>query len=131
MKKIGPPDQDYKVGPGRPPKHTRFKPGQSGNPKGRPKGRVSMQTAADRELMKLVNVPENGRTRRLTKQAMVVRTLVHQSIKGDHKATDLLIRNFGQTKESESFAAADLPTPDAEMLKRIKARLRRIVPEEE
>ena len=130
MKEIDPSDQDYKIGPGRPPKHTRFKPGQSGNPKGRPKGRVSMQTAADRELMKLVNVPENGKTRRLTKQAMVVRTLVHQSIKGDHKATDLLIRNFGQTKETESSHAADLPTPDAEMLKRIKARLQRIVPEE-
>jgi Family of unknown function (DUF5681) len=123
-------DRDYKVGPGRPPKHTRFKPGQSGNPKGRPKGRVSMQTAAERELMKLVDVPENGKTRRLTKQAMVVRTLVHQSIKGDHKATDMLIRNFAQTKEGEPTAAADLPIPDDEMLKRIKARLERIFPEE-
>ena len=27
-------DQEYKVGPGRPPKEHRFKPGQSGNPKG-------------------------------------------------------------------------------------------------
>jgi hypothetical protein len=130
MKKSDPADQDYKVGPGRPPMHTRFKPGQSGNPHGRPKGRLTMQTTADRELMKLVNVPENGKTRRLTKQTMVVRTLIHQSIKGDHKATDLLIRNFGQTKERESSAAPDLPTPDAEMLKRIKARLERIVPEE-
>ena len=31
-------DQEYKVGPGSPPKEYQFKPGQSGNPKGRPKG---------------------------------------------------------------------------------------------
>lgn len=34
------------VGYGRPPAHTRFKPGQSGNPKGRPSGKKAM-TAAD------------------------------------------------------------------------------------
>ena len=32
--KIEPTDQDYRVGPGRPPKEHQFKPGQSGNPAG-------------------------------------------------------------------------------------------------
>jgi len=32
------PESDYEIGRGKPPMHTRFKPGQSGNPKGRPKG---------------------------------------------------------------------------------------------
>ena len=37
------------VGYGRPPKHTRFKPGQSGNPKGRPGGKAA--TKADGEML--------------------------------------------------------------------------------
>lgn len=39
---------DYKVGPGKPPKHTRFKPGQSGNPKGRPKGSQNVKTVLNK-----------------------------------------------------------------------------------
>lgn len=35
---------DYSVGKGKPPKHTQFKPGQSGNPKGRPKGSNNLKT---------------------------------------------------------------------------------------
>ena len=34
----------YEVGFGRPPRHTRFKAGQSGNPKGKAKGAVNLAT---------------------------------------------------------------------------------------
>jgi hypothetical protein len=123
-------DDDYRVGPGKPPKHTRFKRGQSGNPNGRPKVKVSFQAVAERELMRLVTVPENGKARRRTKQQMVVQSVIHRAIKGDHKASELVFRTFGQTKEIESSAAGELPTADPDMLKRIKARLNRMVPED-
>ena len=42
--------KDYNVGKGKPPKSTRFKPGQSGNPKGRPKGRKNLKTELDEVL---------------------------------------------------------------------------------
>jgi hypothetical protein len=35
---------DYQVGYGKPPKHTQFKPGKSGNPQGRPKGTKNLKT---------------------------------------------------------------------------------------
>ena len=47
----------YAVGYGRPPKHTRFKPGTSGNPRGRPKSAQGLNTLA-RKVMTLVEDDE-------------------------------------------------------------------------
>ncbi len=38
-------DEDYRVGNKRPPRHSQFKPGVSGNPKGRRKGSVNLRSA--------------------------------------------------------------------------------------
>lgn len=57
--------KDYKVGYGKPPKHSKFKQGQTGNPKGRPKGRKSMRTILNGILNRTVTIKENGRTRRV------------------------------------------------------------------
>ena len=44
----------YEVGYGKPPKHTRFQPGQSGNPRGRPKGTKNLKTDLEEELSERV-----------------------------------------------------------------------------
>ena len=38
-------DAPYEIGYCKPPKHTRFKPGQSGHPSGRPPGQLNFRTA--------------------------------------------------------------------------------------
>jgi len=48
------PDHDYEVGYGRPPVHARFRPGQSGNPKGRPKGSRNKRTAMAEQIFDTV-----------------------------------------------------------------------------
>ena len=94
--------QTFSVGYGRPPVHSRFKPGQSGNPKGRRKGQRNVRTVVDGELSQRIKVREGNRTRSLTKLDAFVVTLVNAALKGDAKAwTSLinLLRSLGMTGE--------------------------------
>jgi hypothetical protein len=75
--------QTFSVGYGRPPVHSRFKPGQSGNPKGRRKGQRNVRTVVDGELSQRITVREGNRTRSLTKLDAFVVTLVNAALKGD------------------------------------------------
>lgn len=84
------PTGDYEVGYGRPPAHTRFKPGQSGNPRGRAKGardvKTVMEEALKREFSQTVTVVEGGKTRTLTKLELIATTHVNKAAKGDPRA---------------------------------------------
>jgi hypothetical protein len=81
-----------KVGPGTPPRHTRFKPGQSGNPNGRPKGSKNFAAILQQQLRKMVTITVDGKPRRMTVQEVIARRLANDSMKGTTKAMELLIR---------------------------------------
>ena len=81
---------DYEVGYGKPPKYTRFKPGQSGNPRGRPKGTKNLKTDLIVELGERIVVREGDRTQRISKQRAVVKTLVARTLKGEVRTAGLL-----------------------------------------
>ncbi|MCR9093116.1 MAG: DUF5681 domain-containing protein [bacterium] len=85
-----PPEADYEVGYGKPPKHTQFKPGKSGNPRGRPKGTKNLKTDLMEELGEKIVVREGEETRRVSKQRAVVKTLVAKTLKGDARSGRLL-----------------------------------------
>ena len=65
-------DDEYEVGYGKPPKSGQFKPGQSGNKKGRPKGRKNFETEFLEELYEKVPIKENGKETKVSKQRLVV-----------------------------------------------------------
>ena len=86
------------VGPGRPPRHTRFKPGQSGNPNGRPKGSKNFATILQQQLRKKVTITVDGKPKRMAVQEVIARRLANDSMKGTTKAMELLIRLTSQIR---------------------------------
>ena len=80
-----------RVGYGRPPMMTRFRPGQSGNPRGRPKGARNLSTIVAAALSERVAINENGRRRRITKFEATVKQLVNRAASGEARSTQLLL----------------------------------------
>lgn len=81
----------YEIGYRRPPKSTQFKPGNSGNPKGRPKGSKNFITLLEKELDQPVIVNENGRKKKLSRRQAMAKRIVADALQGDRKAIFLLL----------------------------------------
>lgn len=86
-----PSGSDYQVGYGRPPVAGQFKPGQSGNPKGRPRAAPDLRDILSRALATRVPVTENGRRRTITMVEAVIRGVVADAARRDAKAVRMLI----------------------------------------
>lgn len=125
-------DQDEDAGYQRPPKRTQFKKGQSGNPKGRPKGTASFKSDLDAELREKLVLTENGREKRITKQRAFIKTLTAAAIKKDIRAVNALLacmRLFGvgneeQPTNSENADPADLEFLESYLLRQRQQRTR-------
>ena len=84
-------ERDYAVGYGKPPRHTRFEQGRSGNPRGRPPGSKNLSTLLSEALNEPVIVTENGGRRKITKREAIVTQLVNRSAKADLRAIQILL----------------------------------------
>jgi hypothetical protein len=82
--------RDYEVGRGKPPEHTRFAPGQSGNRKGRPKRQTDLDMALLKELNDSVLVTESSRRKSILKLEVMVKQLVNKAVSGDLKSIKLV-----------------------------------------
>jgi hypothetical protein len=98
-----PPDDNCKVGYGCPPRHMRFKPGRSGNPRGRPRKSKELNKLIQSELDKTIAVKEDGREKRITKREAIVTQLVNRAIKGDTKASQFVLAHLAKNREVEPF----------------------------
>jgi hypothetical protein len=106
---------DYEVGYGRPPKETRFRPGQSGNPRGARKGRKSIGVRLQELMNSKVTVTEQGRSRRISRLDVMLRQLANDAMRGDQRAFRLLmdfLHRYGAEAEgavrSEEITSEDL-----------------------
>lgn len=84
-------DSDDEVGYCKPPRHTRFKPGQSGNPKGRRKGSRGLKTDLEAELRSTHTIRINQEPVTGTKQRLAIKALVTRAATGDLRAAALII----------------------------------------
>jgi hypothetical protein len=71
-------DPNYPIGYKKPPRDTQFKPGQSGNAKGRPIGIKNFATVIEKELRTSIEVTENGKRKRISKREAVVKQTVNK-----------------------------------------------------
>ena len=97
---------DYKVGCKRPPLHTRFRKGQSGNPRGRLRGSKNFSTLLAEALNEPVVVTEDGRRRRISKRELGLKQLANKFAMAEAQATKILL---GLMLERERLAAAAPP----------------------
>lgn len=123
--------RDYQVGYGKPPGHTRFRKGQSGNPRGRPSGSKNLKTLLSDALNERVIVAENGGHRKIIKREAIVTQLVNRSATADWRAVkillDLLCDIEGQTDPAPSETSALTPA-DEKVIARLRARFSRSEP---
>ncbi len=87
--------RDYVVGRGRPPLHSRWKPGQSGNPSGRRKGRRNVKTELKEVLSKQIKFRDGETERKLSLHVANVLTHAVKGAKGDVRSARLFL-NYAQ-----------------------------------
>lgn len=79
-------------GYGKPPKHTQFKKGTSGNPAGRPKGTRNFRSDFLDECASKIEFTQNGKMVRITKQRAVVKRLLVEAMAGKRHHLDMFLQ---------------------------------------
>lgn len=124
---------EYEVGYRKPPKSNRFKPGQSGNPRGRSKGTRNLKTDLTEELGETILVQEGGEPRKLSKQRAVVKSLVNRTLKGDARAANsllsMMMRLLDTGEGAEADGSDDLHDDELAILEAYKRRISESAPE--
>ncbi len=118
----------YKVGRGKPPLHSRFKKGRSGNPRG-PRAK-NLPALLVRALDEPVVVTTDGHSRQITKREAVIAQLVDKSTGADLRATKMLIDMLKDIEKRTGTApppeAPQFTPADEEVIENLLARLRRM-----
>jgi hypothetical protein len=106
-------DKDERVGYRRPPKATRFQPGISGNPKGRPKGVPNKATILERMMAMRVPVRIGDREAVASLPEALWCMVAEKALNGDLKAATVLLEAFDEIEAKQaSPGAADLDPDD-------------------
>ena len=114
----------YKVGYGKPPKAKQFKPGRSGNPKGRPKGSRNLATDLAAELGEQITVREDGRSRRISKQRALIKSLMARALQGDVRATAAMLALYARViTEPADDSGDEIQADELQILRRFAPRL--------
>jgi Family of unknown function (DUF5681) len=121
---------DYEVGYGKPPCHTRFSKGQSGNPKGRERGSQNLSTLLREALNEPVVVTEDGGRRKISKRQAFIKQLVNQALKGDLRAARLLLDNLKEidSRTEPETSESSFGAEDKKVIEQLKKRWRRKEP---
>jgi hypothetical protein len=114
----------YKIGYGKPPKATQLKKGTSGNPKGRPKGSLNLSTDLAAELSEQITLREGGRSRRVSKQRALIKSLLAKALQGDVRATTAVLALYARVITEPAEEPNDpIEIDEVQILRRFVPRL--------
>jgi len=108
----------YQVGYAKPPRASQFKPGESGNPKGRPRGTRPLGALLTEILQQKIPVTEHGKTKRLPALLVMLRRLANDGMRGDKRAIQFLLSLVDRYGEASQALPQfqELLAEDAEIL---------------
>jgi Family of unknown function (DUF5681) len=112
-------EKPYRVGYGRPPLETRFKPNQSGNPKGRPRRPPSWRAVVEKVQEEKVEIRDGDRILRMSNREAVARAAFRRMLNGDPKlmrTIALLMRGEVGLEPPEDERAARVSASDEAIL---------------
>ena len=111
---------DYELGYMKPPKSGQFKPGQSGNPKGRPSGSKNIYKLLDDIVNEKIHMTKNGKPVKISKKQAMLLQATNKAVQGDLKALQTLLPVMAEAdnKNDElAKAATAIRQDDIEILK--------------
>jgi len=116
------------VGYGRPLRAHKFKPGCSGNPRGRPKGSKNEATILNGILNRKIAVRQGGTSRKIAVLEAILMRFAEEALKGNTKSAAFLLNRYGRTEADEASPDAELSAEDRAVLetfaRRIESKLR-------
>jgi hypothetical protein len=117
-------NRDYDIGYAKPPKHNQFAKGQSGNPRGRPRGSLNLTTLLEGALNERVIITENGKRKRITKREAILKQLVNRAASGDPKSIQMLLAEIRLAEGRQPSAEPMLlDETDREVIRQLFERL--------
>jgi hypothetical protein len=103
------------VGPGKPPRRTQFKKGQSGNPRGRPKGSRNIDKLIMDAAQRRVTANIDGKARRISMAQASAWQLATRAAGGDPKFVGQFLDRMAEIEARKTAEPSEYPLSDADL----------------
>jgi Family of unknown function (DUF5681) len=106
----------YDTGYGKPPRQHQFRPGQSGNPKGRRKGAKNTATLLREILDRKIEVRTGSTIRKISVREAMLTRFAESALKGDTKSAAFLLQRYDTPEAPDEHATNGAAPEEQEII---------------